>query len=360
MADTQPVVEAPSNGASQALAAREAARAATVAELEKLSDAPAAEAPSATTDAADAAGAGDVKKQTSSQDEAVESKAEPAKTEPDAEAKPDAETEKRLSAVQKAAKREREMIAKERADAKAEIDRMRAEVDAGLAQVKRFETLKARAKYDPAGVLSELGLTEDDFEPAARDIYARSKAAAADPKAKDAAIRMQREREANDKLSQLERKHAELEAKLAEKEQQAKYEQAWTGFLGDVGKTAETAEAPLMKAALAKNPTKTQQQIRQVCEQLYQETDEWPDPADVVATWEKLKRAELAELGIEAPAAKAAPKAAANTNTTAPTNGAPKTLGTDMAGGTQVSRAKKSLKEQREETDRLLESGKLE
>lgn len=326
-----------------------------MAELEKLSDAPAADAPSATTDVAEAAGAGDVA-ETAPQADAVE-KTEPAKVE--AEDKPDAETERRLSAVQKAEKRAKEAIAKERSEVaaeKAELAKLRAEVEQ---RTQSFEKLKARAKYDPAAVLAELGLTEDDFEPAARDIYARSKAAAADPKAKEAAIRMQREREAIDKLSQLEKKHAELEAKLTAKEQQAQYEQAWTGYVGDVGKlvTAESSPSPLLRAALSAAPGETHGELRQMAAAIYEDTGEWPDPADLATHYEKYHRARFARFGIEAPAAKAAPaKAAADTTT----KGAPKTLGTDMAGATPIPGKKKSLKEQREETDRLLSEGKVD
>jgi hypothetical protein len=338
------------------LEARQAARAATAAELakveqSKVSDAPAAGAASATTEAEPAAGADDVAKETASQDEAVDPAKVEAKTETESEIKPDPDTEKRLALVQKRAKLERDAIAKERAD----LEKVRSEVEQQKAAVAKFEQLKARAKYAPADVLAELGLGEDDYEAAAKDIYARSKAAAADPKAKDAAIRMQREREATDDRVALRKEMAELKSQLAEREQSAKYEQAWNGYLSDVTKAATAEASPLLKNAIEKNPARAAKTIRETAQQIYEETGEWPGAVDVVVAYDKARRAELAEYGIDIPVNGTKPK---TPPAPAPTNGSARTLANDMAGATPVPRDVASEKERRAETIRMMETGK--
>lgn len=242
----------------------------------------------------------------------VESKAD---SEPEADAAAlDPETAKRIAAVSKAEKRSREQLAKERtelSELKASIERERAEIARQLEEVKSFTQLKAKARFAPAEVLRALGLTDDDFEPAARDIYAQSKAAAADPKNREAAARMQAQREYQDKVSQLESKLDAMTKQLEAKEQAAKYEQAWQGFYGDIVKGTEKTDAPLLKTALAKAPQKTQRIIQQVAADIYRDTGEWPDPEDVIVTYEKQRRQELEELGIEyKPATSAASTAA--------------------------------------------------
>lgn len=272
-----------------------------------------------------------------------------------AEEKPDAELAKRMSAVQNAEKRAREALAKERAEAKAEIEREKAEIAKWKAERDQFEQLKARAKYDPAAVLTALGLTEDDLEPAARDLYARSKGAAADPKNRDAAIRMQREREHADRLAALEKQNAELREQftksLAEREQQAQFE----AFVGTVKKSANGDTATLFEKA----PSKAAGIVAKVTLDLWNETGEQPDQADIIAALDKRipEMLTVAEYrAIYGDVAKPAATKPAATTAAAP----PKTLGADMNGATPVPKESKlSLAERRAETTRLMEQGKL-
>lgn len=268
--------------------------------------------------------------------------------------KPDAETERRVAAVQKAEKRAREQLAKERAEAKAELEQERAEMAKFRAEREQFEQLKARAKYDPAAVLTALGVTEDDFEPLAKDLYARSKGAAADPKNREAAIKMQREREHTDRLAALEKQNAELREQFTKRDAQAAQEAAFTSFVGDVKKAA-TGEA---SALFEKSPTKAAAVVAKVTLDLWNETGEEPDHADVLAALDKRlpEMLTVAEYrAIYGDIAKPAVKVAANNNASAP-----KTLGADITGATPVPKAKtKSLAEQRAETTRLMEQGKL-
>lgn len=237
----------------------------------------------------------------------------------------DPDTAKRIAAAQKQEEHARKQLARDRA----ELDKQRAEIAEQAAALAKYEAAKRRAKYDPAAVLAELGLTDDDMEPAARALYARTKAAAADPKVRAAADAAAREREYADKLSATERRLAELEASLQDQTKQARQEQAVNAWLDSATKTVSD-DAPLLKQALAKSPQKTRQSLFEVADLLAREIGEPPDVADVHAAWEARRRAELEEYGLDvssilakkpaAPIATAKPKTlgAVGTSTTPP------------------------------------------
>lgn len=331
------------------LNARAAARAATIAELSAQTPegAPATPEP-----------------EPAPESEPAEPTAEPepeAPAEPEAEPEPQAEppppsdpdTERRIAAVQKAEKRSKELLAKEREElgrVKTELERERREWQAEL---EEFKQLKARARYAPAEVLAKLGLVDDDMEPAARDLYARSKAAQQNPQAREAAVRMQREREYVDKVERLERELTEFREQAQKQAQQAQYENAWQTYYTDVTNTVN-GETPLLKNALTKNPRKTQQVIRDVATAIAQETGEWPDPQDVITAYEQQRRAELEELGVPWQAAVTKSKAVA------PAEPPPRTLAADMAASTPVPKAAKSRADHRAETIRLMQTGKVQ
>ncbi len=240
-----------------------------------------------------------------------------------AKAKADPELAKRLSAVQKQEKRSREAISRERTEFEREKNEWRDQAKAIAESSQRFERLAARAKYDPVAVLTSLGLSEDDFEPAAQMLYAHSKAGAADPKRKEMAQRGLREREYADKLAQMESKHAALEAKLTEKEWTAQADRVLEDHYTSVTK-AVSDKTGLVKAQLAKNPARAKAAMQQITYDLAQKDGVLPTAKAVVIAYEKQRRAELRELGIDpASVIKAAP-AVANTNAAKPataTNG---------------------------------------
>ncbi len=351
--------EAPVAEANQGFRASfEASKAAVLAELEagpaeaQGQDAPAAVEPSTEAAAVEAVAA----EATEVDADAIEvDDDEPGALEAAIETAPaitDPDTAKRIANVQRAEKRSRELIAKERtelSELKASIERERLEIARQLDEVKAFSQLKAKARYAPAEVLAALGLTDDDFEPAARDLYTRSKAGAQDPRNREAAARMQAEREYRDKVGQLESKLQEMEQRNQQQAQQAQYQQAWQSYYSDVVKTATPDEAPLLSKALSKNPTKTQQALQNLATQICNEVGEWPDAADVVAVYEKNRRAELEELGIDLNTKAAPASTASPTKTLAP-----------GAKASTPARAKKSRQEEREDVLAALESGRLE
>lgn len=274
--------------------------------------------------------------------------------------KPDPDTAKRIAQVQKATKREREMMAKQRdelAKARTEVESQRQAFAAERAELEEWKQLKARAKNDPLALYKAAGIGEDDYEHHAKVLYNHRKGA--EPKDRDAALRMQREKETVSEVSQLRKELDEHKAELAKREQAAQLEQAWTEHIGGVAKAAQDdkVDAPLLRAQLAKNPRRAHATIRDITMQITQETGELPDAADVIAKYEEIRRQEIEELGIDVAAATGKkPVPAPETKLSGSRTLTPGLrAGTAPGGG-----AKRSRKDELDETRRMLESGKLD
>lgn len=228
---------------------------------------------------------------------AEEAEADETPAEPEKEAKPDKDLARRLAAVQKEEKRAKAALAEERRAIAEERRAIEAEARETKARLERVEKAFARLKYDPVAIAREAGIPEEMFEDFAKAYYAASPKGQADPRFKDAAQRTAREREKDDEQSELRREVAELRAHV----QQQESAQRTAAWLDNVAKAASD-ETPLVQTMLSKSPQKTRARLAQVAEQLLAETDEVPDPEDVVAELEKIRREELEELGIDAPA----------------------------------------------------------
>src|ERR1041385_468031 len=109
-----------------------------------------------------------------------------------AEREVDADTRRRIERVQQTEAKSREALARK----EAELERKYA---ADRADAEAFRKLKARARYAPGDVLAELD-PDLDWDFASKDAFARTKAAADDPKWRDAARSMSKGREQDDKL----------------------------------------------------------------------------------------------------------------------------------------------------------------
>jgi hypothetical protein len=285
--------------------------------------------------------------------------AEPDPDEPSAaavDADDDPEVARRIAKVQKAEKRAKEGLR----DRELELDRREAahheRTEKFNAEAAKFSSLAKRVKSDPASVLLELGMTEDDFEHASKVLYLRSKAGAADPKNKAAAEHAIREREAADRLENLETKIEKREREDAERTSQAANERAATKYLDGVAKAVDDS-APLAQRLLAKNPDKARAMFAQITHAYIVENDEAPEASDVLAIFEEQRRAELEELGVDVTAYKTTPK---KNNQTAEEKRPAKTLGTDLSTHTAARPATLSDKEHRRETVRKLEAGTLD
>lgn len=279
------------------------------------------------------------------------------------EAKPDAEptdpdTAKRVAAVQRAEKRAREQLAKERA----ELEQRTAEITKKSATVDRLEKLMAQADQgadvDILEAMEALGVKPERRAHVARVLYANRPDAK--PEERSAATELQRTQATSTAAERALKEVEALRAEIQQRDQQAAYQQAWSGFMADVSKV-DVSNAPLFKSALAKNPARIEKSVRDISAQLLEQNGEWPDAADVVATYEKQRRDELADYGVDLDTitAKPLPKPATGTNGNAVPP--PKTLGASMNGATTVPKDPKlTLAERRAETTRLMEQGKLD
>lgn len=267
----------------------------------------------------------------------------------------DADTQKRLDAVAKSEVRSKAAIAKERAsfdEARRAFERDRNEFEAKSKAhtdgLKQLETLASKVKTDPWALLEKLGVTADDADYISRVIYAHSKTAAADPKNREAVEAAKRSRESESRVERIERELQETRQQLASERQSQSAAHAANQFLDGVAK-AVGDDQPLAKSLLAKNPSKAREQFGAIAYELANTSGEVPEASEVLAEYEKRRRAELEELGID-PASVG--KTAANGTATRPA----KTLG-GLGGATP---AKKPAGWSNDELKRALETDKLE
>jgi hypothetical protein len=286
---------------------------------------------------------------------------EDAEPEPEAPVDPKADPDlaKRLAIVAKHEKRakareaeakaaieaERHAFRREREQAERDLSEARAEIEA-------FEKFKSRARYDAAGALKALGFDVEDFGPAARQLWAHTKEAQADPKNRDAADRLMKEREAMDRIGKLER---ELEARTKaeqQREAQARIANKVETYLDGVSKAVKAEDHPLAKRLVEKSPDKARLRFAEIARDLSERDDgDLPDADDVLAEYERRTRAELEEHGADV-AALIKPKAAKAANS----NEATRTLGNDVGSTTapKASTGKKTHEQKRAELEREL------
>lgn len=224
---------------------------------------------------------------------------------------PDAETDKRLAAIQRNEKLARERLGKETSAAKLELEQAAAKIERewGPRVQKAVDYEAAVEKRDLPAVLKLMGYDEDGFEEAAKVIYGLSKTGAADPKNREASERMLRERRDREEVASTKKRLADLESKIETEGKQAAMQREANEYLdGAVKAIGDTT--PLTKALAAKNPAKVRGQLHQLTVELAQETGELPTHAAVVAAFEKRRIADLEELGgdVSAYAAKPAAK----------------------------------------------------
>ena len=214
----------------------------------------------------------------------------------------DPELAKRLEQIQRQEQRAKDAVAQQRAEFEKERADFQKQREEWQPKLEQFEALKARVAYDPAAVLMELGMGEADFETAARQLYALSVEGKKNPALREQSARSLREKETMTKLQQLEQKHQELLQQIQEREQRAEQERQVNEYISQVEK-AVGDDATIVSRMLAKSPQKARALLREAASQLYNQTGEVPDAQDVVAHLEKIKRAELDELGLDIPAA---------------------------------------------------------
>jgi hypothetical protein len=279
-------------------------------------------------------------------EEAAEEAPEPAAAPTAQDEETDPQLAKRLEAIQRQERRAKEGLTRE----KAEFERQLQEWAPRIQAAEQFETLRSRARYDVVGVLSALGLTVDDFEPAAKSLFAHSPKAKENPALRETAERTMREREAFDRLSALENQNQQLLQRLEQQNIQRQTEE----YLSSVTKAASD-ETPIVRTMLANDPYEAKDQLRQVALAILEETGETPDPADVVKELEKLERSRLKKRGIDFPTTKQSTPVAGEQRT------ATKTVSNQLTQSTTAAR-KNPQSRNEEITDVLaaLESGRID
>lgn len=383
-ADTQSTDDAHSGGPSTGAPARDAAsrvaaqraalRASQVAELEKLSKSTADGAaepakPAAKTETTETPSL-------TATDDDADVKASPV----DADDKPadeveadDPTTKKGLELLKKQEKRHREQIAKDRAAVKEMEARSRADFDADvqaklaiwtpkIEAAQKYEAAQARVKTDPVGLLRSLGLSEDDFEYAAQQLFNSSKSAAADPKRKAYADQSRKEREVSDQLAQLQRKLDAMETEKRDSETKAQNTARETKYLDSVVKAVGVAAADesgdgkpakVVAKTLAKSPDKAREAMKAIAYRLLKESGTTPDADEVIAAYGKQRMDELADNDIDVDAYLG--KAAAPAQTLAPVAKPSRTLTTDASPTRPANTNKQTKEEKRAELLRGLE-----
>lgn len=220
---------------------------------------------------------------------------------PDAETteQPDAETQKRLDMVTRAEKRSRQQLTKERQDFEAErrehVDAQRAH----KAEVESFTRSKTTARKDVVSHLRGLGFQEEDFALAAQQMYLQTKGAAADPQRKAAVTAETEKRELRDEIAELRAWRDEQEQakqKHAVEQTQSQRAEAYANtMLAQVNETS----TPLVHRQFSKSPQKAIEGLVKTYDALVAEFDDVPDHADVVKAYEKRRRVELEEEGVD-------------------------------------------------------------
>jgi hypothetical protein len=249
-----------------------------------------------------------------------------------------------MAAVRKAEQHSRRQLAAERAAMTQEFEQQKAQWQAKLDKAAEIERKIANARQDPLGLLTAAGLTEHDFDPVGRLVYAASPKGKADPAAAAAAAqelaRTGANRDTAAAIAAMQAKIDALQNTITTSHAQAQAQQRLDAYMAGVTK-AIGDDAPLARAAFSKNPDRTRNLLTQIADELYyssgpsEDLRDVPTPDEVLAAYEARRTAELEELGIDprtigrtAPALAAVPTPAPTrpTATIAPSGGGAPTL----------------------------------
>jgi hypothetical protein len=207
--------------------------------------------------------------------------------ETDADADP--ELAKRLAKVRKREQRAREQDAERDRAFEQKVHAFNAEMKPRLEALDDFEKLKAK-KSDPAALMKALGYSEDDFLEVSQILYGLSKTGQADPKYREHAKRLLKDRDLAEKAEAADRRSAELEKKLADRDTQAETDRKVDAYRARIVKTVGD-DAPLLKKRLQTAPKATQARIDKVWLELAKKAGRLEvDPKKVVRLVEKKLR----------------------------------------------------------------------
>lgn len=260
---------------------------------------------------------------------------------PELDAKPDPAAARGLAAVAKAEARSRAQADQRKTELDRREQQLLARENEATSKVVSSEKFLAELRRDPAAALLKHGLTIDDLEPIAQAAYLASPAGqkelATKPGAKAAADKALREREQMTELQKLQKHIGELEAKF-EGQTKAQTAQKFVEQYLDTAVKAIPTTPSLIGNLHAKAPAKARAALLSLGQQMEREAMEadgvttadashTPTHAEVIAEYEKRRREELEEQGVDvdamlkraapAPVAPAAKKPAATLDPTA-------------------------------------------
>ena len=233
---------------------------------------------------------------------------------------------KRMEAAQREERRrkaERDAIRAEQAAALAKIEEERGSIAAERKAAEEFKALKAKAKANPLAaieMLRELGYDDEAFVAVSHAAWAETPKGREDPRHKETAAKLAREREVGGGLAELQKKYDALEKRLEERDKHAATERAVNGYLdaamevAATGKVTEiddegneivaaTVEAPIFKRWMKSDKAAARAQVMAVADELagkaQREREPMPTPAEVKGLHthrldELLRRADLA------------------------------------------------------------------
>lgn len=216
--------------------------------------------------------------------------------EPEPKPAQDPQTLKRLEQLQRAEQRNK-AAALQRMQ---EIQRREQEFADVAARVKSFDEKKERARFDPVGVLSELigEMSVEDYDAIAQQFFAMGSAGAKDPRVREKATAAMQSRQTMTAQQKLEK---ELQALRDEREQERAAVQLdrYKSGLATRAQKAIGDETAVVKAMFAQDPDEARELLYFVANDIYQQTGEEPDVADVVVALEAWQRAEMKKRGID-------------------------------------------------------------
>mgnify|MGYP000249251279 CR=1 FL=1 len=233
---------------------------------------------------------------------------------------------KRMEAAQREERRrkaERDAIRAEQAAALAKIEEERGSIAAERKAAEEFKALKAKAKANPLAaieMLRELGYDDEAFVAVSHAAWAETPKGREDPRHKETAAKLAREREVGGGLAELQKKYDALEKRLEERDKHAATERAVNGYLdaamevAATGKVTEiddegneivaaTVEAPIFKRWMKSDKAAARAQVMAVADELagkaQREREPMPTPAEVLAEVERRERIALKKRGLD-------------------------------------------------------------
>jgi hypothetical protein len=275
----------------------------------------------------------------------VEAKPEPVEAEPTAdEPKVEAKTEEPKG---RRARRQDEEGARGHRQAGQEVPRRAADCEARVrAEDARERTAFAREKQelaarygsaeelaklaerDPLALIRKLrpNMTEDDWEVIGRGAFPFTKAGKNDPRAAEAAKRLEKESTRDSEIAQIRKEYDELMRSRDDRKQAEAqtFVERWTS---DAMKAIPADKPTLISRLVAKSPERAKQALLAIGHELEQANDnETPTHAEVIAEYERREREELELRGVDVeallrPAAAPAPVKSKTLDPEAPKGG---------------------------------------